>query len=126
MAAKSARIVIATQIETLEEQIRTRKRETEDTVAELERKHKAQIATIGKRVKQTVAKRDQMIATLQEKVKECGLRTGDILKIGIRAIYAGMEETSSGKRGRPKLARSERYGNGHREPDWMSCDQSIL
>jgi chromosome segregation ATPase len=67
---------LRSEIVELENEIRSRKSRTNVEVAELEQSHKEQIAAIGERVKQTVAKKDQVIEQLKTKLRECGLLNG--------------------------------------------------
>jgi hypothetical protein len=74
--AESKRTALKLQISSCQDQIRAHESEVQRRISEMERAHREQIATIGERVKQTVAKKDQVIEQLKEKLAQCGLLPG--------------------------------------------------
>jgi hypothetical protein len=73
--AEAERVTMKARLSALANQMRARKAEADDAAAEMERRHKEQIAAIGERVKQTVAMKNQVIEQLKGKLRECGLLT---------------------------------------------------
>jgi predicted nucleic acid-binding Zn-ribbon protein len=70
---ESSRVALKSQITDLEVRNRLRKKESDEAIAAMEQKHKEQIAAIGERVKQTLAKKDRVIEQLKDKLRECGM-----------------------------------------------------
>jgi chromosome segregation ATPase len=71
--AESKRTALKLQVSSCQAQIKAHEGEVQRRIGEMERAHKEQIAAIGERVKQTVAKKDQVIEQLKEKLAQCGL-----------------------------------------------------
>jgi predicted nucleic acid-binding Zn-ribbon protein len=69
--AESSRVGLKSQITDLEVRNRLQTNETDEAIAEMEQKHKEQIAAIGETVKQTLAKKDSVIEQRKGKLREC-------------------------------------------------------
>jgi hypothetical protein len=69
--AESSRVGLKSRITDLEVRNRLWKKETDEAIAEMGQKHKGPIATMGKRVKQLLAKKDSVIDQLKDNLREC-------------------------------------------------------